>query len=104
MDDKNKQCRFACDILYQFASNKEKRLKYGAEQRLKIKKALEKGRPIHNYRTEWSSDTSDKVIEVLIESSEKFNNTFFQDKISVDDLKDILESTIKKLTKKTSQY
>lgn len=98
MDEQEKaRCVFAADVLYKFATSKEKRLKYGAEQRAIMQQALKDGKKIETYRTEWIIKSMDEVIKVLIKSSERFNNTYFHDMISVDDLKDVLTSTINKL-------
>jgi hypothetical protein len=96
-EQEEKRCKFAADILYKFVTSKEQRLKYGATARQDMQKALKDGKKVEGYRAEWILKAMDEVIKALVKSSEKFNNTYFHDMISVDDMKDVLTSAINKL-------
>ena len=101
MDDQEiERSRYATTVFYSLVTNKEARLKYGAEQRLKMQDALKAGLKISGYRAEWLLDTIDSVLSTLIKASERFNGTYFNDMVSVSDLKDVLTSTINRLNKK----
>ena len=101
MDDKEaERCKFATTVFYKLVTNKEARLKYGAEQRQKMQEALKAGQKIGGYRADWILETMDDIMETLIEASERFNNTHYNDLISVADLKDVLTSVISKFNKK----
>ena len=86
------QCKYAASVFYRYVTSKETRLKNGAKLRQKIKTAATKGKKLNNYRTEWFKGLSDDVLRLMIKSSEKFNNTHFNDMISTNDFLDILES------------
>lgn len=102
MDDQElERCRYATEVLHKLVTNKESRLKYGAEQREKMQSALKAGQKVKGYRAEWIIDTMDEVIGVLIKASERFNNTYFNDMISTTDLKDVLTSTLSRFNKKS---
>jgi hypothetical protein len=104
MDEKElERCEFAVKILNKFASSKENRLKFAAAQRAKMKKDLDSGKKVDGYRFDWLNSTSDEVIKTLIAASERFNSTYYHDIVSVQDLIDILNTTIAKLTKNTKK-
>lgn len=95
MDDK--EAKFARDVLHKFATSKDSRLQYGAKVRSEMQKALANGGKIVGYRAEWLYTSADSVLNCLIESSEQFNNTYSHDMISVQDLKDVLNTVLAKL-------
>lgn len=85
------------DILHKFVTSKEQRLKYGAEARADMQKDLKAGKKVEGYRADWIIKAMDEVVKTLVKSAERFNNTYFHDMISVDDMKDVLTSAINKL-------
>lgn len=98
MDEKDEErCKFALDVLHKFVTSKEQRLKYGAERRSEMQAAIKDGKKVEGYRAEWILRAMDDVIKVLVKSAEKFNNTYFHDMISLEDMKDVLTSSMNKL-------
>lgn len=98
MDEQEDQrMKFATNVFYKFVTSKEARLKHGATQRQEMQKALKDGKKVDGYRAEWILKSMDDVIKALVKSAEKFNNTYFHDMISIEDMKDVLTSAINKL-------
>ncbi len=91
------RCKFASDVLYKFVTSKESRLKYGATKRQEMQQSLKAGKKVEGYRAEWILKAMEDVMRTLIKSSEKFNNTYFHDMISVDDMKDVFTSALNRL-------
>lgn len=96
MDEKAKM-RFAVNIFAKLSISKEKRLLYGATQRQKMKKHLERGEKVEGYRAEWILGTMQEVIKAMSIQADKFNHTYYHDMISADDLQDVLTSAINKI-------
>lgn len=91
------ETKYACLILFRFVNSKEQRLKNGAMRRKQILQSIKDGKTVSGYRPEWMLNTIDVVLKTLITESEKFNNTYYDDMVSVEDMKDILASVIHKL-------
>lgn len=97
MEEENVK-EFAAKVFYNFVTSKDKRLQYGIKERARMKDAIKKGEKVSGYRPEWIIETANAVISTLITSSERFNNTHFNDLVSVDDLVDVLNTASHKLT------
>jgi len=96
-EDEEIRCRFASDVLYKFVTSKESRLKYGATKRQEMQKALQAGKKAEGYRAEWILKSMEECMKTIIKSAEKFNNTYFHDMISVEDMKDVFTSALNRL-------
>lgn len=90
--DRNEAKEFASRIFYNFVTSTEKRLRFGVSQRNKMKEAMKKGENFHGYRADWIVNSANEVLETLTKSAERFNNTHFNDLISVDDMVDVLNA------------
>jgi hypothetical protein len=97
------RAKFASGILYAFATSKDSRLRYGAGKRKEMQAALDSGQKVSGYRAEWILRSVEDVLRVLIKSADRFNSTYFHDYISVDDMRDVLVSTINRLDKTSSK-
>lgn len=76
------------------------KLKAGLARREEIRKKLEAGENVVNYRTAWIRETASKVIDVLKQSSIEFNTKHEDDKTSALDLIDVI-ATVDGLLKGT---
>lgn len=86
--------------LHQIVTSRDIKVAYGAQQREVIKNALKKGKVLDNYRTAWLKSTRDRIIAVLIEEANKFNDTYKHDRISLADMGDALHTTLLRLSQK----
>ena len=102
-DQEDARMKFATDVFYKFVTSKEARLKHGANQRQEMQKALKDGKKVEGYRAEWILKSMDEVIKTLVKASERFNNTYFHDMISSEDMKDVLTSAINKINNMTKK-
>jgi hypothetical protein len=77
-------------FLYNLVTSREAKLAFGAHQRQLIKDALTRKKTIDNPRTRWLISTRDRIIAVLIEEAEKFNEENRHDRISHQDMADAI--------------
>lgn len=76
------------------------KLKNGLARREEIRKKLEAGESVVNYRTAWIRDSASKIIDVLKQSAIEFNAKHEDDKVSALDLVDVV-ATVNGLLKGT---
>lgn len=73
------------------------RLKRGMQLREEMHAAMARGEDPEGYRVDWLKRTSDRIIKVLIGSSEEFNAIYADDKISLGDLSDVITAVVGRL-------
>lgn len=98
-EEEEKRCRYATDVLYKFVTSTESRLKYGATKRQEMHKSLQAGQKIEGYRADWIMKSMEELMKTLVKSAERFNNTYFHDMISIEDMKDVFTTALNKLNK-----
>jgi hypothetical protein len=77
-------------FLHMLVTSREAKLAFGAHQRQLIKDALSRKIPLDNPRTRWLISTRDRIIAVIIEEAEKFNEENRHDRISHQDMADAI--------------
>lgn len=101
--ERSKDIKFAIETIKELITNKELPLFYGYARRRGIFKSKEKGSEVKNYRTEFIERAAEKVMTLLLsEIVPAFNAENPQDRVSVDDVRDILRLTSESLGKKKS--
>lgn len=97
MQDHELKAEFAKRIFAKFDNDEKSRLYNGAAIRREIRDAIDRGEEPVGYRVEWLKKSSQKVIHTLHEVAKEFNKEYPHDKASVQDLCDILNTTLKRL-------
>lgn len=100
MDDQT--LRNANAILIRFITDIDSKLRYGSKQRQNYLEAIDRGEEPKGYRVEYICKTVEQLIGWLSIKAKEFNDKYPQDRISVEDLMDILATTHAKLKSKTS--
>jgi endonuclease III-like uncharacterized protein len=83
--------------LSELRNNNQLKLEHGAKQRKEMHLALQEGREPTGYRYEWYRKSTNDIIKVTSLMAEDFNKAHPGDRISVDDLIDVLEAAIRML-------
>jgi len=86
-------------LLRTVRTSKEIKLRYGAMQRQEIKEKLNKGEKVTGYRVQWLRESRDRIIKMLGEMAQEFNDKYPHDCISVADLGDVCISVLYYLKK-----
>lgn len=89
-------------ILVRFISDTDAKVRYGLRQRQAYFEALDRGEEPRNYRVEAISQIANQIFTWLAEQGELFAREFPQDRLSTEDLKDILITAHARLVAKTS--
>jgi len=84
------EARYACDLLRTLAGTHEAALKRGLMRRTEMVKAMEKGESVSGYRSDWISQSADRVLQVLRECAKTLHEEHPDDRASALDLIDIL--------------
>jgi len=88
MDDATAQN--ATRILIKFVSDVEAKVRYGLRQRQLYHEAVERGEEPKNYRSDFLNKMANDAIGWLAERAREFNATYPQDRLSIEDFKDVL--------------
>lgn len=99
----DEQLRATAAILHRIVTDAQVKLQWGAQKREELKVSLAKGENPVTYRSEWMRETKARIVEALLESSNSFNRTYKHDRISVQDMIDVLVYTIGTLAAKTKK-
>lgn len=92
----------ANEVLVRFVSDIDAKLRYGLRQRQAYFDAIERGEDPSNYRVNFISQTANEIFGWLAEKGREFAQRFPQDRLSTEDLKDILITAHARLVAKTS--
>ena len=92
----------ANEILLRFVTDVDAKLRYGAKMRQAIVDALDRGEDPKGYRWDFLNEASTGLFAWLAERAEEFDTAYPQDKISAQDLADILSLAQMKLKAKIS--
>lgn len=80
----------ANEIMIRFVSDTEAKVRYGLRQRQEFHESMEKGTAIRNYRSEYILKLTYEIFGWFAEKAEEFAAQYPQDRITTEDLKDIL--------------
>ncbi len=80
--------------------NMRAKLAAGAQERERVATALETGKEVKSYRLDWHLSTSKKLFEMLLEEARVFNAEHGHDRVSVQDMLDVLLSAGARLSGK----
>ena len=86
----HEQLEAIAKFLHTLVTSREAKLSFGAHQRQLIKDALSRKITLDNPRTRWLISTRDRIVSVLIEEAEKYNNENPHDSISHQDMADAI--------------
>lgn len=100
MDQKTIQA--ANEILLRFVTDVDAKLRFGAKMRQQIVDALDKGEDPKGYRWDFLNETSTNLFAWLAERAQEFDAAYPQDKVSAQDMADILALAQMKLKAKIS--
>lgn len=89
-------------ILLKFVSDMDAKVRYGLRQRQAYFEAVERGEAPKTYRSEFISKLADQVFGWLAQRGEEFAQLYPQDRLSTEDLKDVLVTAHQRLVAKTS--
>jgi hypothetical protein len=92
----DKTFRNANLIIKTFFIDQEAKLANGYRLRKKMHEDIARGEP-RGYRARWILETSTSIFSVLGEKAKEFNARHEGDVISVDDMLDVLETSISKI-------
>lgn len=84
----------AIDVLRRFVGDNEAKLRYGMKQREAIRQQIAKGERPNHYRYEWLLVTVKDLFAFLGDRMEKFNQDYPADRISAQDLYDVLNTAL----------
>jgi len=91
----------ALDVLYRLVTDKRNKLEYGRQKRLEMKEILKRGGKVQGYRADYLLSSAQEVMLWMTTIAESFNAKYPHDRFSVQDMTDVLASTIAMLKKKT---
>ena len=91
-----------CEVLYNILTDSSKALGRGARDRERIRLALEAGLEVDSRRLDWIYSTLRKVNIIIGDSAKDFNDTYPGDRISVQDMIDVL-TTLTNFYRDTAQ-
>lgn len=91
----------ASKILLRFVEDTDAKVHYGLKLRRRYFEALERGEDLNDYRSSYISKLSSDIFGWLQEQALLFAEKFPQDRISTEDLKDILMTAHSRLVAKT---
>jgi hypothetical protein len=86
------EAQLIADKFVAMKNNVKARLKTGADERDKMAASIEKGETVKGYRMEFHVGTSKKLFELLATEARAFNLKYPEDRISVQDMLDVLLS------------
>lgn len=102
MDDYKHKADFAQKVFLRIMADTEERLQRGAERRRRMQEKLDRGERPDCHRSEWLRSTSRRLIDEITQAAQEFNESNTDDLISVNDLADVLTTTLA-LLKKTAE-
>lgn len=91
-------------ILYRAVTDQKVKLAFGSRKRTENREALEKGTPLENYRMDWLRESRGKCVSFLQQLAAEFNRDHPHDCASVQDLMDVLSSTIYQFQNATRRH
>jgi hypothetical protein len=86
------QIDYAKKVFETVAIDDQQRLKRGLQLREEMHAAIERGEDPKGYRVDWLQRTTSRVMQAITGSAEEFNALYHDDRISVADFADVLES------------
>lgn len=101
---KSEKIEFILDVMKRVATSQTVRLQNGARMRDEIRQAIQRGERPKGYRVAWLQESGYEVIKTLTKIAKQFDKEHPQDKASVQDLMDVLSTTMFLLKKATKNY
>jgi len=98
-EEHDKTLRNSVSVLHRFVGDTEGKLRFGLRVREQLRQALLRGEKPDSYRLDWLVSASDAVFAVLGEMARQFNDDNPQDRISRQDLLDVLLTSVNRLKK-----
>lgn len=89
---KEEKIDFAVQVMKKFAENQELKLARGARLRSELREAIKRGQAPKGYRADWLRDSGYQLLRVLSKIANKFDREHPDDRASVSDLMDILNT------------
>ena len=89
-------------ILLRFVSDMDAKVRYGLARRAEYFEAVARGEDPKTYRSEFISKLADQVFGWLAKKGEEFAALYPQDRLSTEDLKDILITAHQRLVSRTA--
>ncbi len=95
--------RNANRILLRFVDDEDAKVRYGLKLRQAYFEAIERGEVPNDYRSTYISDVANRIFGWLADQAEDFEKRYPQDRLSSEDLKDILLTAHSRLVAKTTK-
>ena len=89
----------ASAFLLKLVKHQKARLEYGQKDRARIQKQLDRGQEPTGARVTFLTKSANKIISLMAELAQEYDNVNINDKISTDDLVDCLATAENKLAK-----
>ncbi len=93
----------ANQILIRFVSDLEAKVRYGLKQRQAYHEAVERGEEPRDYRSDFLNKMANEIFGWLGERGQEFSKLYPQDRLSVEDFKDVLITAHARLVARTSR-
>ncbi len=89
--------QFATEVLFKLVTDEGTKLRWGVIQRENMASELRAGKKPEGYRADWLRNTASIIIQVLGAQAQGFNTAYPYDRISINDLMDVLQTSYTRL-------